>query len=262
MSEPEQSRHRKRRPRRWIRVALAVALGLGTLGVASIARTAFAAADGCYTWSGTLREGAKGEPVRQLQIRVAGWMTNDDVLTIDGEYGPRTTAAVKRFQAGYNLGADGVAGPQTFAKIYELQDDDCTPIHFTYSELDQCNANNSYSGSSKASPAEAKARALKVMWQLEAVRRKLGDDPLRVTSGFRSDRCNQAAGGASNSAHLYGASADLGAGPHSLCTIYRAARSSGFSGLLGPGYPDHNDHVHADSRHLYGGSEFRSAPSC
>ncbi|MEV1286518.1 D-Ala-D-Ala carboxypeptidase family metallohydrolase [Micromonospora sp. NPDC049679] len=239
---------------------MALAVSVLTTGLVSLGSAAPAAADGCYTWSGTLREGSTGEAVRQLQIRVAGWVGQDEVLSVDGEYGARTAAAVKRFQAGYGLGADGVAGPQTFNKIYELQDNDCTPIHFTYAELDKCGDN--YTGSSKASQATAKARTLQVMWQLEALRRKLGDDPLRVTSGFRNDACNARAGGAADSPHLYGLSGDLGSGPHSLCTIYRAARSAGFSGLLGPGYPGHDDHVHADNRHVIGRAAFRSASSC
>jgi hypothetical protein len=48
-------------------------------------------------------------------------------------------AAVRRLQAAYGLGQDGVAGPQTFTRIYQLQDDDCTPIHFSYADLNDCN---------------------------------------------------------------------------------------------------------------------------
>ena len=36
------------------------------------------AADACYTWNRTLSEGASGEDVRQLQIRVAGYPGHDD----------------------------------------------------------------------------------------------------------------------------------------------------------------------------------------
>jgi len=41
-----------------------------------------------------------GADVTQLQIRIAGWMTSGTVLTIDGDSGPNTAAALSRFQAG------------------------------------------------------------------------------------------------------------------------------------------------------------------
>jgi zinc D-Ala-D-Ala carboxypeptidase len=34
----------------------------------------------------------------------------------------------------------------------------------------------------------------------------------------------------------------------SLCAVALTARTSGFSGMLGPGAPGHGDHVHLDSR--------------
>ncbi|MFM9701195.1 peptidoglycan-binding domain-containing protein, partial [Streptomyces europaeiscabiei] len=91
--------------------------------VASPTATASATADagaldGCYTWSGTLSEGSSGEAVRQLQIRVAGYPGTGAQLSIDGQFGPATKAAVQRFQSAYGLAADGVAGPATFNKIY------------------------------------------------------------------------------------------------------------------------------------------------
>lgn len=89
------------------------------------------------------------------------------------------------------------------------------------------------------------------------MRHALGDAPISVSSGFRSYACNNAAGGASNSRHLYGDAADL-TGSHSLCRLAQQARSHGFQGILGPGYPGHNDHTHLD----YRSSRFWSAPNC
>lgn len=67
--------------------------------------------------------------------------------------------------------------------------------------------------------------------------------------GARSYACNNAVGGASNSQHLYGRSADLTGAP-SLCTMARQARYHGFGGIFGPGYPGHSDHTHARHPHL------------
>lgn len=213
------------------------------------------AADGCYTWNRNLAEGATGDDVRQLQIRVSGYPGFGGVIALDGVFGPATKAAVTRFQQAYGLGADGIAGPVTFGKIYELQDDDCTPINFTYNELNNCNSD--WSGG-RVSAATAQANALVSMWKLQAMRHAMGDRPIIVNGGFRSVACNDAVGGAPDSRHLYGDAVDLGAGAQGFCALAQQARSHGFSGILGPGYPGHDDHVHVDHR----SSQFWSAPSC
>jgi zinc D-Ala-D-Ala carboxypeptidase len=229
---------------------------LATTVVTSVVTATEAHADACYTWNRTLSEGASGEDVRQLQIRVAGYPAYGGHIAADGAFGPATKAAVQRFQSAYGLGADGIAGPATFTKIYALQDDDCTPIHFTYTELDDGCGGSGWDGG-PLSAAATKANALQTMWQLEALRHALGDQPLNITSGFRSIPCNNSVGGASNSQHLYGRSADL-VGSHSLCTLAKQARYHGFGGIFGPGYPGHNDHTHLDIRT----SNSWSAPTC
>ena len=229
---------------------------LGATVVTSVVTATEAHADGCYTWSRTLSQGASGEDVRQLQIRVAGYPAYGGHIATDGAFGPATKAAVQRFQSAYGLGADGIAGPATFSKIYSLQDDDCTPIHFAYTELDDGCGGSGWDGG-PLSAAATKANALQTMWQLEAMRHALGDQPLNISSGFRSIPCNNAVGGASNSQHLYGRAADV-VGTHSLCTLARKAHSHGFGGIFGPGYPDHNDHTHVD----ISTSNIWSAPNC
>ncbi|GAA2921441.1 D-Ala-D-Ala carboxypeptidase family metallohydrolase [Streptomyces erythrogriseus] len=241
--------------KRALRLVLSIVMLMAGLAAGSLATAGTAHADGCYTWNRTLSQGASGADVTQLQIRLSGYPGYGAVLAVDGQFGPATTAALKRFQSAYGLAADGVAGPNTFSKLYALQDDDCTPVHFDYSELNRCNS--TWSGGA-VSAATAKANALRTMWKLEALRHALGDQPIRVTSGFRSQSCNSAVGGASNSRHLYGDAADLGAGSHSLCTLAKQARNHGFNGILGPGYPGHNDHTHVDHR----GSRFWSASTC
>lgn len=92
---------------------LVAVLGMAFASLAIITTTAPAAqADSCYTWNSTLSESrdSSGSAVKELQIRVAGWAGYGKVLSIDGDYGPNTTTAVKRFQQAYGLTADGVAG--------------------------------------------------------------------------------------------------------------------------------------------------------
>ncbi|WP_436739082.1 D-Ala-D-Ala carboxypeptidase family metallohydrolase [Streptomyces sp. BBFR102] len=246
-----------------VRLLLSALVGAGLAfapvsAVAAPTATATATAgalDGCYTWSGTLGEGSSGEAVRQLQIRVAGYPGTGGQLAVDGQFGPATEAAVQRFQSAYGLAADGVAGPATFEKIYQLQDDDCTPVNFAYAELNRCNAD--WSGG-KVPAATARANALVTMWKLQAMRHAMGDKPITVNGGFRSATCNSKVGGAANSRHMYGHAADLGAGSQGFCALAEAARDHGFTEILGPGYPGHDDHTHVAG----GDGRFWSAPSC
>jgi zinc D-Ala-D-Ala carboxypeptidase len=211
-------------------------------------------ADGCYTWSRNLSQGTSGADVKELQIRISGYPGYGAVVGLDGDFGPATKSALIRFQQAWGLAADGVAGPATYNKIYSLQDNDCTTIHFTYAELNKCNSD--WSGGA-VSAATAKFNARLNMWKLEALRHDLGDPPLVVTSGFRSHACNNAVGGSSTSRHLYGDAVDL-AGSPSLCTLAQRARYHGWREILGPGYPDHGDHTHLAHK----ASQFWSASVC
>lgn len=57
----------------------------------------------------TTKRGAKGEQVKWVQRRVG--------VTVDGDFGPATEAAVKTLQAKHGLSADGIIGPATFAVL-------------------------------------------------------------------------------------------------------------------------------------------------
>jgi zinc D-Ala-D-Ala carboxypeptidase len=246
------------RPR--LRALLAsLVLVLSSLVVVT-ATSAPAHADECYSWSRTLSEGTSGSDVAQLQVRVAGWAGYGVTMAIDGAYGPQTRAAVASFQSAYGLPSDGVAGPATYSKIYALQDADCTPAHFSWAEVDGGCGQGGYSGGS-VSAATVQQNLLRAMWRAEALRHRMGDQPLTVTSGFRSQSCDRAVGGSGTGQHTYGTALDLvpaSGGSPSFCTIASNARYSGFGGIFGPGYPGHDDHTHVDIR----SSRSWSAPSC
>ncbi|NLU80066.1 peptidase M15 [Micromonospora sp. HNM0581] len=229
------------------RAVVALALALPGAAIASVVAAPAAHADGCYTWNRTLYQGRSGSDVRQLQLRIAGWAGNNDIVELDGRFGPKTAAAVRRFQSAYGLEVDGIAGSQTYGKLYQIQDDNCTPRHFSWSEMDEGCGGSGWTGGPLSS-GQTRQNALETMWKLEALRKSLGDKPLIVTSGFRSRTCNNQVGGASDSQHLYGNAADLVSRDRSLCQVARQARNHGFSGIIGPGVSGHNSHVHVDSR--------------
>ncbi|MHB1315816.1 MAG: spore cortex-lytic enzyme [Christensenellales bacterium] len=63
----------------------------------------------------SLKQGSSGSVVRQIQQRLKNWGYYTG--SVDGIYGSRTTAAVKKFQSNNGLVADGVVGQRTAAKI-------------------------------------------------------------------------------------------------------------------------------------------------
>ena len=58
-----------------------------------------------------LKQGASGPEVRALQNQLT--LLGYNVGTVDGQFGPNTGAAVKKFQADKGLATDGVVGPKT-----------------------------------------------------------------------------------------------------------------------------------------------------
>ena len=68
----------------------------------------------------TLRRGSKGEQVKTIQriLYIRGWKDgNGKALKIDGSFGPATEYAVKSFQKGKNITADGIVGEKTWSKL-------------------------------------------------------------------------------------------------------------------------------------------------
>ena len=66
---------------------------------------------------GTLRKGARGDGVREIQQLLAdqGYLTAGGV---DGSYGGGTERALKLFQKDQNLNPDGIAWPQTIKRLH------------------------------------------------------------------------------------------------------------------------------------------------
>jgi putative chitinase len=59
--------------------------------------------------TGVLRVGSAGQDVKRIQTALR--------IPSDGQFGPGTEAALKKWQAANGLTADGVAGPKTLAKL-------------------------------------------------------------------------------------------------------------------------------------------------
>lgn len=61
------------------------------------------------------KQGSTGSTVRQIQQKLTNWGYYN--YTIDGVYGSRTVAAVKKFQRNNGLTADGICGSRTLSAL-------------------------------------------------------------------------------------------------------------------------------------------------
>ncbi|PTM53253.1 D-Ala-D-Ala carboxypeptidase family metallohydrolase [Desmospora activa] len=200
-----------------------------------------------YNWTRTLKQGDSGADVRELQIRVAGWAADGPSRTyvaVDGQFGPATDAAVRRFQRAYGLAADGIVGPATQQALNNLEAADGSTRHFNFSEFHSKDGSG-FSGG-KVDSTTVRENVRRLMWKLEAVRKKAGDSPITINSGFRSINHNSNVGGASNSMHLYGVAADIVVSGRTPAQVRDIAKSSGFSGIQ-----RYSSFVHVDSRIEY-----------
>ena len=66
----------------------------------------------------TLKRGCKGDQVVFLQEILFSQGYDLGPCGIDGNFGRKTRAAVKAFQADRGLKADGIVGPMTYGKLY------------------------------------------------------------------------------------------------------------------------------------------------
>lgn len=61
-----------------------------------------------------LRRGAKGQFVRNMQGLL---VANGQAVSVDGDFGPGTEAGLKAWQKRAGLSADGICGPNTWARL-------------------------------------------------------------------------------------------------------------------------------------------------
>jgi peptidoglycan hydrolase-like protein with peptidoglycan-binding domain len=89
--------------------------------------TAFASAQSCNSvatgnWSNncTVSEGNISNFVVAIQTAINESNTGCGRLSVDGDFGPATLAAVKCYQGKKKLSVDGIVGPQTWGKMYAM----------------------------------------------------------------------------------------------------------------------------------------------
>jgi peptidoglycan hydrolase-like protein with peptidoglycan-binding domain len=68
-----------------------------------------------------LKVGSTGLPVRRLQSRMSA--VGFDTGGVDGRFGAKTEAAVRKLQQDFNLSVDGVVGPQTWKVVDALENE-------------------------------------------------------------------------------------------------------------------------------------------
>lgn len=199
-----------------------------------------------YKWSRTMRRGDSGADVKELQVRVAGWinspLASDRTFQLDGAFGAQTEQAVRNFQTAYGLESDGVAGPLTQKQLDALRDADGT-INFSYHEFDDHGCACFTGG--KVNEAAVKENVRRLMYRLEALRKKQLNSAVKITSGFRTVNRNAQVGGASNSQHTYGTAADHQVSGRPNRTVRDSARRTAFAAIFCYSNSHHN---HADIR--------------
>jgi Peptidase M15/Putative peptidoglycan binding domain len=164
----------------------------------------------------------------QRTLRLLGWP-----LRADGDYGPRTTAAVREFQRGFafsTLVASGNAGPRTQAALRAAirRGGRCSQ-HFSFRSF--------------RSPGDGWIKLHRALVRgLEGYRAEVGA-AVTVVAGYRDPAWHAAHGGALDSQHLHGTAADVAP----ALALERVLALRAFSGI---GYDAATGLVHhVDVRH-------------
>lgn len=169
-----------------------------------------------------LRAGVSGADVRELQVRVAGWATDEPrqtLLAISGTFDAATEAAVRRFQRANGLPASGVVDGETHGRLAALESSDGSTAHFGWAQF--------------GAPGDAavRDRVRQLMYRLEALRHKADGREVTVLAGFRDTAHQARLRAPAASAHPLGGAADITVAGLSTYAAYRIAQTCGFSGL-------------------------------
>lgn len=169
--------------------------------------------------------------MRELQIQVAGWASDAGdpsyrYLAITGVYDGATAAAVRRFQQGYALAPQsGIVDDATRSALERLLQPDGSTLHFSWQEMLRNDPDH------LVTPA-IRENTRRIMFKLEALRRKLGDVEIIIKAGYQHGAAQQyetAIG--DNQLHADGAAVDITAFGATRNQWYRNAMTCGFTGL-------------------------------
>ena len=141
----------------------------------------------------------------ELQRRLA--QVGFDPGPEDGVEGPKTRAAVARFQLacalpGHNLVVDGLPGPRTHSALRVACRTGKLSPNFTVAEL--------RTRTRQGGPKDGECWVHRdLLHALERLRSHKGGRPVPVVSGFRDEQHNRRVGGAARSQHTYGQALEL-----------------------------------------------------
>ncbi len=170
-----------------------------------------------------LRRGSKGNQVKDLQSKLNNLGINAG--NPDGIFGAGTEKAVRELQSIFSLGADGIAGKNTFDLLDKLDQ----VKHFKLDEF-------------RCRHCKKLKLDINLLLKLEELRAKTG--PLIINSGYRCPVHNKNVGGASASQHLRGTAADLRATRMKPSQVYTYADKVFSNGGVGR----YNIFTHVDVR--------------
>jgi zinc D-Ala-D-Ala carboxypeptidase len=207
------------------------ALTIGSVGAGLVAAGALPAAAGDLGVR-ELRTGMSGVDVRELQIRIAGWASDDarhSFVQVSGVFDAATDAAVRRFQKAHGLPSDGVVGPAMRDQLAALAAADGSTLHFEWAPFAAPDGGGFAGGNLDEATVRENVRRL--MYKLEALRHKLDGREIEVRAGFHGTGYRPSRLAPTGGVHTDGGAADITVAGLTTYAVYRVAQTCGFSGL-------------------------------